>query len=395
MEPWKKTLLIALTIVFFQSIGMSMLMPFLPLFIKELGVVSEKAQASWSGVIFGVSYLSLALMSPFWGSLGDRYGRKPLILRTTFGVACIALMMSWATNIYQLLALRILQGILGGVMPILIALVSIRLPKEKMGQGMGMLQAALLAGTIVGPFIGGALSDLMGFRNVLLVIASSTSLAGIITLFFIHEDKRLQGAASANVASNIRFVMSSSYLRMVAMTGFAIQFSLFVVEPIFPLYIVSLYRGGNASTMVGLIFSVAGFFTMLFVSYWGKRGDIKGHAHILMQCVLITAITYLPQALVSTAYQLLILRAMIGFGVAGIMPSTQSMIIKNTSDGQRGGVLGIMYSLNIMGQAIGPLIGGGLASIVGYRTPFVLTSLLLIGVFFYLKNYFKKSVHSG
>ncbi len=391
MEPWKKTLFVTLIIIFFQSIGISMLMPFIPLFIKELGVVNEKAQATWSGIIFGVSYFSLALTAPFWGSISDKHGRKPLILRTTFGVSLIALLMSLVTNVYQLLILRILHGVCGGLMPVLIALVSRHLPKEKTGQGLGTMQAALLAGGIVGPFIGGILSDWVGFRNVLLIIAASTFTAGLITLFFIREAKEASDQTPAKVLANIKFVTSSSDLRTVVLSLFAVQFSLFLVEPIFPLFIVSLHPAGSSGTIVGLVFSIAGFFTMFFVPYWGKKGDKKSHHYVLLQSMLLSGIFYFPQALVSSAYQLLPLRAVIGLCIAGIMPSTQAIIVKNTTDSQRGGVLGVTHSVNILGQALGPLVGGALGALLGYRIPFVLTSVFLIVLWCYFRNSFQKA----
>src|SRR5450759_3420561 len=124
MESWKKTLYISWCIIFIHSAGMGMLAPFLPLYVKELGIIDPKAQSAWSGILYGVNYLFSALMAPLWGTISDKYGRKPLILRTTFGVSIIALLMSLATNVYQLLALRILQGMCGGIVPAFIALVA-------------------------------------------------------------------------------------------------------------------------------------------------------------------------------------------------------------------------------------------------------------------------------
>ena len=122
MESWKKTLYISCAIIFFLSAGLGMLIPFLPLFIKELGISDPKAQAAWSGIICGVPYVFTALLAPLWGTISDKYGRKLLILRTTFGISVIALLMSLVTNVYQLLVLRILHGICGGTMPAFIAL---------------------------------------------------------------------------------------------------------------------------------------------------------------------------------------------------------------------------------------------------------------------------------
>src|SRR3972149_11036463 len=124
MESWKKTVYISFGIIFCHTAGTGMVMPFLPLYIKELGVTDPQAQSLWSGILYGVSSLFSALMAPVWGTISDKYGRKPLILRTTFGIALVAFLMSIITNVYQLLVLRILHGFCAGMIPAFIALVS-------------------------------------------------------------------------------------------------------------------------------------------------------------------------------------------------------------------------------------------------------------------------------
>jgi MFS transporter, DHA1 family, multidrug resistance protein len=390
MEPWRKTLYISWVILFFHAAGMGMLVPFIPLYIKELGVFDPKAQSEWSGILYGVTYLVSALLAPLWGALSDKYGRKPLILRASLGISIITLLMAFITNVYQLLALRILHGACGAMFPAFIALVSYNLPKDKIGQGVGTMQTAILAGNILGPFIGGILSDLMGYRNVLLVISLLTLVAGTTTFLLVHEPKRDPAKKRATVMSNIKLVLLSRQLRLVAMIMFAVQFAIFIVQPILPLFIVSIYGKGNSATMVGLVFSVTGFTTLLFAPYWGKEGDRKGHGKVLLQSLFFTGILYFPQALVASVYQLLPMRAVMGFFVAGIVPSTQSVIVKNTDDSQRGGVLGIAHSVNIMGQAIGPIVGGSLGAVFGYRVPFVLTAILLVSLSYFFRNFFKK-----
>jgi MFS transporter, DHA1 family, multidrug resistance protein len=387
MKNWKKVLAVSWGIMFIHGAAMAMIGPFLPLYVKDLGITDPKAQSLWSGILFGSTFLVTALMGPLWGTISDKYGRRPLILRTTFAFSIVALLMSLATNVYQVLFLRILHGIFGGVLPAFIALVAANLPEDKTGQGLGAMQTATLSGRIIGPFIGGLLYDWMGYRYVLLSIAVITFLAGVATLLFITEPKRDAAKIRATVMSNIRLVMSSRHLKTVAIIMFAIQFSLFIVQPILPLFIVSLYGQGNSATMVGLIFSVTGFSTLLFAPFRGKAGDKKGHISILSKSLLFAGIAFIPQAFVTSVYQLLPLRAIIGFFVAGIVPSSQSIIVKNTDDAQRGGVLGITHSVTICGQAIGPLVGGALGAVFGYRFPFIITAFLLVSLWWFLRTF--------
>jgi DHA1 family multidrug resistance protein-like MFS transporter len=263
MESWKKILYISWCIIFFHGVGMAMLIPFLPLYLKELGITNVRALSVWSGIIIGATPLAAGMLAPFWGTLSDKYGRKPLILRSTFGISIFVFLISQATDVYQLLFLRIMHGICGGVMPAFTALVAFNLPKDKTGEGLGMLQSAVFSGNIIGPFIGGLLADWLGYRELFLVISFFTLVAGIATLIFIHEPRRDPAKMRATVAHNIKLVMSTPNLRMVAVSIFTIQFALFIVQPVLPLFIASLSGKNDSATMVGLVFSVTGLTTLL------------------------------------------------------------------------------------------------------------------------------------
>jgi DHA1 family multidrug resistance protein-like MFS transporter len=391
MESWKKILYISWCIIFFHGVGMAMLIPFLPLYLKELGITNVRALSVWSGIIIGATPLAAGMLAPFWGTLSDKYGRKPLILRSTFGISIFVFLISQATDVYQLLFLRIMHGICGGVMPAFTALVAFNLPKDKTGEGLGMLQSAVFSGNIIGPFIGGLLADWLGYRELFLVISFFTLVAGIATLIFIHEPRRDPAKMRATVAHNIKLVMSTPNLRMVAVSIFTIQFALFIVQPVLPLFIASLSGKNDSATMVGLVFSVTGLTTLLFAPYWGKAGDRKGHKTILSQSLIFAGLAFFPQALVTAAYQLLPLRAVLGFFIAGIVPSTQTMIVKNTTDEQRGGVLGITHSVHACGHALGPLVGGIIGAVFGYRSVIMLTSLLLICIWYFFSKFVKKT----
>ncbi len=391
MEAWKKVLYISWGIILFHGAGMAMLIPFLPLYVKELGIADVGAQSIWSGIIIGATPLAAGLLAPFWGTISDKYGRKPLILRSTFGISIVVFLASHATDVYQLLFLRIMHGICGGVMPAFTALVSLTLPKDKTGEGLGTLQTAIFSGNIIGPFIGGLLADWLGYRSLFLVISFFTLMAGIATLIFIHEPRRDPSKIRAKVVHNIKLVISTPNLRMVAVCIFIIQFALFIVQPILPLFIASLSGKNDSATMVGLVFAITGLTTLLFAPYWGKAGDRKGHKTILSQSLIFSGLVFFPQALVTAAYQLLPLRAVLGFFIAGIVPSTQTMIVKNTTDEQRGGVLGITHSVHAFGHALGPLVGGIIGAVFGYRSVIILTSLLLICIWYFFSKFVKKT----
>ncbi len=359
--------------------GMSMIMPFLPLYIGDLGVKDPKALSVWSGVIMGSAFLVSALAAPFWGSLGDRKSRKLVILRASFGLSIVTILMSHCTNVYQLLGLRLLHGFLGGIVPTFIALVSVKLPKEKTGQAIGTLQTSLIAANIIGPFIGGFLTDLVGYRNVLFLISLLTVGGGVLTILFVKDsNSRSPAKKQTSVFENINAVFASKKVLAAGFVLMAVQFALGMMQPVMPLFIKQIYTGNNAATMIGASVAITGFATLLSAPFLGKLGDKKGHVNILSLSLLGTSIFYAPQALVVTLSQLFPLRFILGLFVGGVVPSTQTIIVKNTDNSNRGGILGITQAMSMLGFALGPIVGGSLGSVLGFRSVFLCTSAGLL-----------------
>ena len=394
MEDWKKQLYICWLVMFIHMSGMAMILPFLPLYIKELGVTDPKALSVWSGIVFGVSFLVSGSLSPMWGNLSDKYGRKAIILRSTFGICVVCALMSCVTNVYQLLFLRIMHGFFGGVVQAFIALASEKIPKEKTGHGLGILQTSMIMGGVLGPLMGGVLSDHIGYRAVLLLIAILTFSAGLLTIFFLTETKKIR-TVKTKITDNIKLVLSSKHLMAITAVQFVLSFSLMMVQPILPLFIQALAHSKNVGTLIGIIFAATGLTTMLFTPIWGRIGDKKGHKNILSQSLLIMSIVYVPQAIVMSVWQLLPIRIIIGVFAAGIVPSINTIIVKNTPENRRGGVLGITNSFSLFGNALGPMIGGSMAAVFGIRFSFVITASLLFLTWYFSRKVFKETDRPG
>jgi len=373
--------------------GMGMIMPFLPSMVKELGITDPRDISVWSGILFGVTFLFAGIFAPFWGSLGDRIGRKSIILRATFGLSITALAMSAVSNIYQLLFLRIVHGALGGIVPSFIALISKTLPKEKTGEGLGLLQTSMIMGSVFGPLLGGIVSDLSGVRMVMIFISVVTFIAGVITIFFIHEEKQkpVKTNLIESVFNNIRFVIDSKHILTIAFIQFLIQFAVLMAQPVLPQFIESLSSAGKSGTLIGSVFAVTGLSTMAFAPFWGRLGDRRSHKNILSISLLGTGLAFIPQAFVFGIYMLFPVRILIGAFIAGVIPSTQALIIKQTAENKRGGVLGICQSFSMLGTALGPIVGGSIAAAFGIRVSFLVTAALLLVTWFYSRNFIKET----
>ena len=189
MEFWKKNLWVCWFGVFIVSAGMSQMGPILPLYIAHLGVHGRASISQWSGVVFGINFVSLAIFSPIWGALADKYGRKPMILRASLWLAIIMTCMGFVHNIYQLAGLRILQGALSGFQAAVITLVATQTPRERSGYALGIIYSGRVGGTLLGPLFGGCLSEIVGFRGQFITIGIMDFMAFIALLILVKEQK--------------------------------------------------------------------------------------------------------------------------------------------------------------------------------------------------------------
>ncbi len=155
MEPWKRNLYTLWATEFLAALGMALVLPFLPFYIRELGVKELHDVERWSGFVFAAPFLVAIFTGPLWGWLGDRYGRRMMLIRALFGYAISSSLMAFAQNVQQLFILRLIQGGVSGFIAATLAIVATTTPRERMGYAMGVLQTSLTTGAIIGPFVGG------------------------------------------------------------------------------------------------------------------------------------------------------------------------------------------------------------------------------------------------
>lgn len=184
---WKRNLTVAWLGCFLTGAAFSLVMPFLPLYVEQLGVSGQSALNMWSGLVFSITFLFSAIASPFWGGLADRKGRKLMLLRSALGMAIVMALMGVAQNVWQLLALRALLGLLGGFIPNANALIATQMPRNKSGWALGTLSTGGVSGALLGPLAGGLLADSWGLRMVFFITAIVLVICFLLTLFAIQE----------------------------------------------------------------------------------------------------------------------------------------------------------------------------------------------------------------
>ncbi|MEQ7921690.1 MFS transporter [Xanthomonas sp. WHRI 1810A] len=378
---WKRNLVVCVFGAFTTIVAMTLLLPFLPLYVEHLGVTDQAAIVQWSGVAFGATFLSAALTAPLWGRLGDRYGRKLMLIRASLGMAVAMSLIGLAENIWQLVGLRLLAGLLGGYASGATILVATQTPRDRSGWALGMLSSGIMAGNLAGPLIGGFLPPLIGIRNTFFLAGGVIFITFLATLFLMKEAPRPKRATGEQRPPAIRpWQVIHDKVPVITMLVVAclVMFSIMSIEPIITVYLTQLHTE-NVTLMAGLVMSATALASVLSASRIGKLADRVGHWKVVMVCLAAAALTLIPQALVSNAWQLVALRFVMGIALGGLLPCIAAIIRHAVPDSVAGRMLGYSTSCQYVGQVLGPLTGGYLGGHYGMPVVFIVTCVLMAG----------------
>jgi DHA1 family multidrug resistance protein-like MFS transporter len=373
---WKRNLTVAWIGCFLTGAAFSLVMPFLPLYVEQLGVTGHGALNMWSGLVFSITFLFSAMASPFWGGLADRKGRKIMLLRSALGMACVMALMGFAQNIWQLLVLRALLGLLGGFIPNANALIATQMPRNRSGWAMGTLSTGGVAGALLGPLAGGLLADTYGLRMVFFITAIVLFLCFLLTLVCIRENfvpvpKKEMLHAREVFASlkNPRLVLGLFITTMI------IQVATGSIAPILTLYVREL--AGNVSNIAfisGMIASVPGVAALMSAPRLGRLGDRIGPEKILVVALVISVLLLIPMAWVQAPWQLGLLRFLLGAADGALLPAVQTLLVYNSTNQVAGRIFSYNQSFRDIGNVTGPLLGAAVSASYGFRTVFLVTA---------------------
>ncbi|HEB7826080.1 TPA: multidrug efflux MFS transporter, partial [Salmonella enterica subsp. enterica serovar Infantis] len=357
MESWKVNLISVWFGCFFTGLAISQILPFLPLYISQLGVSSHEALSMWSGLTFSITFLISAIVSPMWGSLADRKGRKLMLLRASLGMAIAILLQAFATHVWQLFLLRGIMGLTSGYIPNAMALVASQVPRERSGWALSTLSTAQISGVIGGPLMGGFVADHIGLRAVFLITAMLLVVSFLVTLFLIKEGVRPVIKKSERLSGKAVFA-SLPYPALVIslfFTTMVIQLCNGSISPILALFIKSMMPdSNNIAFLSGLIASVPGISALISAPRLGKLGDRIGTERILMATLICAVLLFFAMSWVTTPFQLGLLRFLLGFADGAMLPAVQTLLVKYSSDQITGRIFGYNQSFMYLGNVVGP-----------------------------------------
>ncbi len=378
---WRRNLYVCLFGSFTTIAAMTLLLPFLPLYVAQLGVRTQAAVVQWSGIAYGASFLGAGLLAPMWGKLADLYGRKPILIRASLGMAVTMSLIGTVQNVWQLVALRLLAGLLGGYSSGAVVLVATQTPKDRSGWALGTLSTGAMAGALVGPLIGGALPSLIGVRETFYLAGGVIFVAFLATCFLIKEDRSEAVRSAQRPARRGTWARIPDRRPVIAMlaTAMLLMLANMSIEPIITIYVGQLVHSGDVTLVSGVVMSASALGSILAAPRLGRLADRVGAWTVIVGCLLATALLLVPQAFVASAWQLVALRFLMGMSLAGLLPSINALLRHSVPDAVVGTILGYATSAQFAGQVVGPLVGGFVGGRYGMRAVFLATTALLLG----------------
>jgi len=375
---WKRNLVICVFGSFTTLVSLTLLLPFLPIYVGQLGVRHSAAIVEWSGIAFGATFLGTGLTAPLWGYLSDRYGRKPMLVRAAVGMALLMPLIGLAQNVYQLVLLRLAAGLIGGYASSATLLVATQTPRQRSGWALGILSTGALSGTLIGPLIGGVLPGLIGIRSTFFLGGGVIGLAALVTICFVKEEFTPAPPVRRQTVPKMDGQTRMAVLAMFG-TALLVLFSNMSIEPIITVYLGEL-RVERAHVVLdaGIVMAASAFGSILVAARLGRLADRIGGWKVIIYCLLAAGVLLVPQAFVTQWWQLAALRFLMGMALAGLLPSVAKVIRQSVPEQALGRVLGYSQSSQYAGQVLGPLLGGALGGMVGMRSVFFLTSVLLL-----------------
>jgi DHA1 family tetracycline resistance protein-like MFS transporter len=378
---------ILLFTIMLSGMGFGLVLPAFLFYAENLGASAVVATA-----IVGSYSIGQAFGTPFWGRMSDRYGRKPMLLLSTFGMGLSYLLVALSGNLWVLAIARIMTGLLGGNVAVAMAYVADITPVEKRAQGMGLIGGSISLGFILGPALGGLLAGTDADSATLLwpgLAAASLCFITFLATFFVKEslprEKRadLSSEHAVRGLAALRTVFSRPILAQMVLIGAMVYFAMAQFETIMPLWSEARFNWGPRE--IGICFTYLGLVVMIVQGYLvGKLAPKFGEGKLVMSGVGAYLFGLLWMTQVPTWEMMMFGITFTAGGGAMAVTSMNSLVSGQAAEHERGLVLGVFTSGAWTGRSIGPVIAGLLFQGIGVQAPLyggaVVMSMVLIMV---------------
>ncbi|CAN7395169.1 MFS transporter [Paenibacillus sp. LjRoot153] len=376
---WRRNLHMLWLGLFINHIAYTLSVPFFPIFLQnDLGI--QNRLEMWSGVSISISFLISGLCAPFWGALADKFGKKPMLIRSGIGLALAHFANYFVYDLFTFILVRIFQGLMAGFGPASIALVGTNTPEKHVGYALGVISTATAAGGIIGPLVGGVLSHWLGLRACFIATGIITLLSAVIVLVGVKEVHKRQDVARISIIQDIKYAARNRRLMGIFGLSLLVSTSVMILEPLLTLYVVQI--GGSidkATLSSGIVFSAVGVATVIMGPRWGIIGGRIGYEKVLFIGLIGGGIGNLLQLGVHQLIGFGILRFSYGLFFAAVFPALNVLIVKYAESDFRGRAVSLNQSSSQFGIVVGPLLGGVFGGWLGIQFVFLLTGVTLLG----------------
>lgn len=361
-QEWKSTVRILFVVHLLTGAGFNLVLPFLPLYVKELGAGSGSSVELWSGIIFSLPALAMMISAPIWGYIADRRGRKLMLIRSTMAGAVVLALMGFVQSVEQLAVLRGFQGLLTGNIAASNALVAATIPKRHVGESFGFLRTATWVGAGLGPLLGGVIGDTLGFRASFWITGGLLLLSGFLVIYMIKEQFQPR---DLNIGRGILGVYgiilrAPGMLRLFSLS-FLHNLARSLIFPVIPFYLIILMgTQDGVSTVTGVMMGVKAFLAAIAAIYVGRLGDRLGHGRVVVSATVLLVVLYLPQLFVNASWQLVLLQVLTGLAAVGVVPGLSALFTLYLPEGTHGATFGMEGSIDALARTIGPMLGAGI-----------------------------------
>lgn len=399
---WRRNLAFVWIGVFVGLLGANFVFPFIPLYIKELGVTDKSDVAYFTGISSSATGLSLALTAPIWGSLADRFGRKPMFIRALIGAGVLIGLMGVASNIWQLVFLRFLMGAFAGTMGAAAALVAATTPREKTASALGTLQTGQFLANMLGPVVGGLVAASLGIRESFIFCAALYGLAAVLGYIFVKEvpighpepfaaDEPAR--KSSGLIADMKIVTAERQVLLMLLFMFMLWLSTTFVRPVMPISIedfgvpvvgseeVDVRVFGmvlNEPTATGILFGVIGLTSTVAALSVAPLGRRFGFRNCVAAAALLTGLLYLPVAFAGSFLSFTLLLGAVGLFQGAMVPGTNALLAVSAPENKQGSAFGLAASVQSLALLIGPLGGGFVSGLAGNPAVYFTIGILLM-----------------
>lgn len=387
MKLRQLTLIVLTLNMLLLSSSNTLVMPFLPLYLQNELNCPQNYLSVCTATAYSITFIVSMFAAPLWGKFADLYGKKTMLVRVSVILSISYLCCYLSTNAIELCLSRALQGLASGMTPAFLGLVSELQRLGKTGRSMGFIQSANLTGTIIGPVIGGFISELTGVRECFFIVMIITAVTSLLNIFVVKEPEK-QNTDSKNSSSiednSFNHLLKDPVIQSLSCCIFINAMSIMMVVPMLSNYVISLTDSQDPIVVSGFIFSISGIAGAVASPLWGSYGNKSSYLNILAISTLGAALSYFVQTFTSGISFFAMLQFTFGLCICAIAPAVHSITAKHVENQNKTKAYSLIYSSQQLGNLSGPVACAVITGVFAQNCVFLCISMMLLCLFLYL-----------